>query len=142
MCVRLRPHHVLCTVGFQGRGYSAEFVQNYTALKATLTPDTSVRVVMQTDNICDACPHQRGDLCTKEAKIQRLDMRHTKALGLEKDAVYTWGVLLNRARQHIQPDDLDTLCKGCAWLPLGICKEALITLRAEKNVAKKSGGTL
>lgn len=126
--VHFRPHHVLCTIGFQGKGYSAAFVQNYIALKKELQDDTQVRIVAKTDDICSACPHQRDAQCTKEKKIQRLDARHAKALGLKEGMLYTWGTLFERVRQHVKPEDLDILCQGCVWLPFGVCQNACAKL--------------
>ena len=30
--IKLRPHHLLCTQGYSGKGYSREFVENMTEI--------------------------------------------------------------------------------------------------------------
>lgn len=133
--IRLRPHHVLCAIGFEGKGYSDSFTQNMHAivdgrLRAENGTETVIEITPQTDNICAPCPKRRGRLCTNEEKIAALDQRHAKALGLTAPSRLTWGEALSRARD-VAPNDLDRLCAGCQWLPMGMCKSALARLRDE-----------
>ncbi len=127
-----RPHHVLCTLGFEGKGYSPAFVANYASIKKALTPTTRIQIRDGLDHICQACPHQRGDTCAKESLIQALDTRHRHALQLQ-NTCYPWQTLVNKVVTHIQPHHLDRLCQGCTWLALGVCKGAVQRLQAEKQ---------
>ncbi|MFR5445010.1 MAG: DUF1284 domain-containing protein, partial [Butyricicoccus sp.] len=57
--IRLRPHHLLCTQGYSGKGYSTEFVQNMSAIVHSLrnVPGTRIRLVFGSDSLCAHCPH-------------------------------------------------------------------------------------
>lgn len=84
--MKFRPHHFLCTVGYQGKGYSEEFVKNYDRISQSLKrngvkgDDTPIEVVAKTDSICSPCPSKRGDLCETQEKIEKLDNAHAKIL--------------------------------------------------------------
>lgn len=123
-----RPHHVLCTIGFEGRGYSPEFVSHYTKVKSALTSHTPIQITKGLDTICGPCPNHNGRLCNKEAFIETLDARHLQALDLTL-TTYTWGALVDKVRTHISPNDLVSLCKGCAWLSFGLCARAVAKIK-------------
>lgn len=127
--VRFRPHHFLCTLGFQGKGYSADFTANMAQivdlLRAPGGGDMLLEVTMQADSICAPCPHRRGVSCEKAARITALDQRHAAALRLKDGARISWAEAQNRIRAHVPPGSLAQLCKGCQWLELGLCEAAL-----------------
>ncbi len=58
--IRFRPHHFMCTLAFQGYGYSQSFVENYKkiASKVISDPNTKIEVVDNLDTICSVCPNQ------------------------------------------------------------------------------------
>lgn len=128
--VRFRPHHFLCAIGFEGKGYSGEFTENMAAivldrLRAKGGEATPMRVVGQTDDICAPCPKRRGRLCTNQQGISRLDRAHALALKFEPHEELTWGDALARIRENVMPGDLSKLCGSCRWLDYGMCEAAL-----------------
>ncbi|APZ43196.1 DUF1284 domain-containing protein [Acidihalobacter ferrooxydans] len=132
--LRFRPHHFLCALGYQGKGYSTRFTANmsyivYTRLRNAATADTPIEVVTVSDAICAPCPHRRGTGCERETKIAALDQRHAARLDLRDGQVIGWLEARQRIRERIAPDDLDTLCAGCEWLDAGMCKQAVAQLR-------------
>lgn len=134
--VRFRPHHFLCAIGYQGKGYSTAFTANMddivSALRGADGADTTIEVTYHADAVCAPCPHRRGVSCAHLAKISALDARHAQALGLADGARLTWGEALGRIRENVAPGALGTLCAGCQWLELGLCEAALHELhRAE-----------
>ena len=56
--MRLRPHHLLCTQGYSGKGYSPEFVKNMDAVVRRLRTEqkTPIELVFSTDDLCSCCP--------------------------------------------------------------------------------------
>ena len=130
--IRFRPHHFLCALGFQGKGYSDSFTANMAKIVNRLRGpdggDVVLHVTHQADAICAPCPHKRGLGCAKSAKITALDKRHAAALGLSDGDCLTWDDAQARIRAHVAPGDLQTLCAGCAWLKLGLCEAALSRL--------------
>ncbi|MGB0499398.1 MAG: DUF1284 domain-containing protein [Rubricella sp.] len=135
--VRYRPHHFLCSLGYEGKGYSEAFTANMTAivigrLRAEGGEETVIEVTGHTDDICAPCPKRRGRLCTSQDRIKVLDRAHAHALRLKPGERLTWGQALERIREHVQPGDLSTICAGCQWLELGVCETALERLHAGK----------
>ncbi len=124
-----RPHHFLCTVGFEGKGYSPEFVRGYQEiadrLRAEGGDDVELRVTADTDSICAPCPNRRGQLCQDQSKITRLDEAHAKALDLRPGETLTWGEAKRRIRERITQPVFNRICEPCSWKALGICARAL-----------------
>lgn len=133
--LRLRPHHLLCALGYQGKGYSPEFTTNMTALvlgslRAPGGELTRIGITAGADAICAPCPSRRGEGCEAQARIDRLDASHAKVLDLTPGDRLTWGEARARIRDRVRPGDLARICEGCQWLPLGLCEAALAALHA------------
>lgn len=131
--LRFRPHHFLCALGYRGEGYSDGFTANMTrivtdGLKVPGGDTTEIEVIGATDDICAPCPKRRGNLCSDQAKIARLDLQHSKVLGLRPGDRLTWAQAKARIRMLVQPGDLATVCAGCQWLELGYCEDSLSDL--------------
>lgn len=122
--LKFRPHHFLCTLGFQGKGYSPKFVENYTQIQKGLTPETLIEVVNETDSICAPCPHRQGKSCASQEKIRKLDQAHKTQLHLEIGDKITWGEALERLA-FLSLETHQEICQGCEWQPLGLCAQAL-----------------
>jgi hypothetical protein len=138
MTIRFRPHHFMCTLGFEGKGYSEEFTRNYGAIADRLRAPSDgsgdrepIEVVPATDSICVPCPNRQGELCATEAKIQSLDQGHASVLGLNAGQVLTWGEAKKRIAERMTDEDFDRVCAPCSWKPMGMCKNALERLRQE-----------
>jgi len=76
--LRYRPHHFLCSLGFEGKGYSPEFTANMTAivqgrLRAPGGESARITVTVAADDICAPCPSRRMTGCDNDAKIAALD---------------------------------------------------------------------
>jgi hypothetical protein len=128
--IRFRPHHFLCALGYEGRGYSPAFTANMTEivmgrLRAPGGEAEEIEVTEGFDAICAPCPKNRGHACEVQAKIERLDDAHAGALGLKPGDRLTWGEAQARIRAAVEPGGLARICAGCEWLPLGLCEAAL-----------------
>ena len=133
--LRYRPHHILCSIGFQGKGYSDAFTANMRAivdgrLRQANGDAVEIDIVPTTDDICAPCPKRRGTLCENHDKITALDARHAHALDIAPGTRLSWGAAKARVVSHVPPGSLSTICAGCQWLPLGICEAALSDLHA------------
>lgn len=136
--LKFRPHHFLCTVGYQGSGYSPEFIAGYNRIAAQLK-DTDgkgdsipIEVVGATDSICAPCPSRRGELCEMQSKIDQLDGAHANVLSIQIGDVLTWSEAKKRIIESFTDEAFESSCAPCAWKPMGICKSALEKLRAGK----------
>ncbi len=121
---RLRLHHFLCTLNFQGKGYSLPFINNYLRIKGHLQrfPAQKILIVNSTDSICGACLHKRGGQCEKEELIALLDKRHATSFGFAYGTSITWEKAARRIRERISLPLFHTLCEGCSWKEHGICE--------------------
>ncbi|MCL2857292.1 MAG: DUF1284 domain-containing protein [Oscillospiraceae bacterium] len=129
--MRLRPHHLLCTQGFSGKGYSPEFVENMRAIVNTLrsNPDTVIEVVFSTDDICECCPKMLGEnLCEVNDKVNRLDQKVIGHFGIEEKE-YTYREALSKIATTITPEIFDDICEVCGWHPFGVCKRKILCRR-------------
>ena len=58
---------MLCLQGFQGYGYSKDFVLNMTRInKLRKTNDCTITLTNDPDDICSACPNLKNNLCENE----------------------------------------------------------------------------
>lgn len=94
--------------------------------------DVGILITGQADAICAPCPRRIDFGCEVQESIDGLDQRHGEALGIAPGDRLTWGACLDRVAERIVPDDLDTLCAGCQWLELGVCKSAVAQLAPAK----------
>ena len=131
--ITFRPHHFLCSLGYQGKGYDDAFTANMDSvvtdgLHQSGGDETLITVTRQADVICGPCPHRRGTGCASQDRIDKLDHRHAERLNLIEGETITWGAAKDRIASNVQKGDLSTLCKGCQWLDLGLCEAALAAL--------------
>lgn len=136
MSLVLRGHHLLCIHGFQGMGYSLDFVKKMATIVDRVRDeevDFPIKVVTELDDACQACPNKGESQC--EAGIGAndhvflMDRKVIAQLGLIEGAVYSKSYLLELTAKEITPDDLDYLCANCSWLKYGVCKEGISNLR-------------
>lgn len=135
--ITFRPHHFLCALCFQGRGYSPAFVSNFqsimTILNSTDGDQAEIRVVSQTDSICEPCPNRVEKTCLTEEKISQLDNAHAQALGVIADQIITWGAAKELIGEKISLDVFHEICKGCSWKEFGICEGVLTGFLSDKK---------
>ena len=132
--LQFRPHHFLCTLGFEGKGYSDTFVRRYSEiadlLRNTLHGDDQIiEVTTFSDSICEPCPNRRGAHCDTPSKIQELDQSHGRILGLKAGDRITWREAKNRIRERMSIELHHAACAPCGWRSLGVCEAALRKLR-------------
>ncbi|PCD77267.1 DUF1284 domain-containing protein [Pseudothioclava arenosa] len=135
--IQFRPHHFLCALGFEGKGYSEEFTANMAtlvegALRVPGGERVLIEVIAGADTICAPCPSRRGRDCANNHKIARLDAAHARALGVSPGDRLSWGEALARM-QALSEDALQEICAPCQWLQLGMCEAALARLKARSR---------
>lgn len=117
--MQLRPHHGLCLLFFQGKGYSPEFVENMTRLKQALEENQPVQLTMAADPICAACPNNQAGRCTTEQKVRRYDREVLRRCDLAAGQVVTMQQLRQRIRSRIlEPGCREEICGDCQWTQL------------------------
>lgn len=126
----------MCTLGFEGKGYSPEFVRNYQGIadglrKSTDGDATPIRVAESVDAICAPCPNRSGSLCASESKIQSLDLAHARVLGLKVGQTITWQAAKELIASRMGLEDFEQACAPCAWKTMGVCEAALRKVKLE-----------
>ncbi|OIJ12937.1 [Fe-S]-binding protein [Anaerobacillus arseniciselenatis] len=136
----LRGHHLLCVHGFQGMGYSDDFVKLMEAIVAEIRNeqiDFPVQVVASLDDACGACPHNGGTICISsegsDQHVKTMDQKVIEHLQLQAGKTYQKSDLIQLTAKRVEPDDLDHLCHGCSWLSYGVCKAGIAKLNKLKR---------
>jgi len=127
--MKLRPHHLLCTQGYSGRGYNDAFVKNLNAITAYLRGDNdaSVTLVCSTDDICQACPNKLGEnTCATNEKVQRMDELVMHYFGLEL-RTYRYQDMISQINRSMTSFMLDNICSACHWYPISACRKNILS---------------
>ena len=121
--MKLRPHHLLCTQGYSGKGYSDHFVDHMTAVTQYLRNDAyaTIALVFSTDDICGHCPKMLGTgRCRDDYKVLRYDRKMIEYFGLEEKA-YDYKALTAEINAKMTPEMMDDICGDCCWYPICAC---------------------
>lgn len=124
----LRPHHLLCTQGYGGKGYNDEFTENMNQITARLRSGkpVTIRLKFSTDDLCASCPHMLGtDLCQTNEKVKRFDRKAAEYFQLEEKE-YIYQELVEKIRRKITPEILADICNGCSWYSVSACREKIL----------------
>ncbi len=129
MDIKFRPHHFLCALCFQGKGYSPTFIANFQTIMNILNSNdgdnTEIKIVKHSDSICEPCPNRIGKKCTTQEKITALDTAHAAALDINTITSITWGDAKKIIAEKITLDKFNEICSTCNWKSYGICEGVL-----------------
>ena len=123
MSIVLRPHHLLCTQGYSGHGYSEAFVEHMNDVVHQLreVPGTKIQLTFSTDALCSCCPNKLGtDLCDTQEKVKRYDRKTVEYFGLEEKE-YDYQALIREIDAKATPEMLADICRDCCWFPISAC---------------------
>lgn len=126
--IRLRPHHLLCTQGYSGKGYSDSFVANMTAVTVYLrgNADAAVEIVFSTDDLCVKCPQMLGvNLCRDNDKVKNFDKKVVDYFNIE-EKTYLYHDITREIDSKMTPLMMDDICSNCSWYPISACKRNII----------------
>ncbi len=120
--VRLRAHHLMCMQGFQGHGYSEEFVENMARIVQLLGDErhTQLTLLAEPDDICAACPHIEDGACVKdddaEEEVRSMDRMVLEALGAGAGDSLPAGEAIDRLDLALaRREDAERICGDCQW---------------------------
>jgi hypothetical protein len=114
--IPLRPHHGVCLAWFQGHGYSDAFSAHMWRVLEELLANRSVRLTVQPDEICAACPRNLEGACVKETEVALLDRGVLAACRLEEGAELPFLELARIIQERmIVTGKRDFLCGSCQW---------------------------
>lgn len=137
---RFRAHHILCTVLYEGKGYSGAFCENMTAVTERLrtNPDEAFILAAEPDLICAHCPNQteNGECSQDHNRVVDKDHRVLANLGLTEGECCSYREMCEHARARITEELFDRLCGTCEWRMQGLCRYEDLTA----GLAKICGG--
>lgn len=118
--IYLRPHHLLCTQTFLGKGYSEEFVENMTRITNILRTEKSqeIELMFSCDSLCACCPNKVIDnniiLCKSNDKVIEYDKNIADYFQL-KQGKHNYHHLLSFIIDSMNPDLFKLFCQSCEW---------------------------
>jgi len=139
----LRPHHILCRLGFVGYGYSPGFIQEMERLVQILSSGRVKTIILRPgfDYVCRSCPHQEDEchpdhLGSRGAAAKEFDHRALRALRLKLGHPYPLPEV-NERIAGLTPEAFSEICRGCEWHTLGACAKGHQALR-DKLIPQKT----
>jgi hypothetical protein len=135
--INLRPHHILCRLGFMGYGYSPEYIQEMDRMVKMFESGRVKTIVLRPgfDNICRTCPHHE-DECAPEhlgprgLSAQEFDHRTQRALKVKLGHPYPLPEI-NQRIAAMTPEAFAAICLGCEWQHLGACAQGHLKFRQQ-----------
>lgn len=126
--LKLRVHHLLCSVLYEGSGYSEAFVENMNNVVSALKDrETRVCLVTGADSVCAECPNAMGDGgCAldgdkEEKSVDRLDIRIMDHTGLTAGKIYRAEEVIMQAASRMDAAFFEQCCSECRWYLAGYC---------------------
>jgi hypothetical protein len=112
----IRPHHGMCLAYFQGRGYSEGFTRHMQEMKERFETDPQVRLVVEPDEICGACPNKKNAACVSEGKVAGYDRAVLEYCGLKEGQELSFLTFASQVREQILEKGLrPEICGDCQW---------------------------
>lgn len=130
--MKLRPHHLMCTQGYSGKGYSKDFVENMNNITDILrnNKDVKINLVFFTDDICISCPEKlEEDLCSSNNKIKSIDEKVVRYFNLEEKE-YNYKKIVKYIKDNMTEEIMDDICSTCQWYHMSKCKEVMCSDRS------------
>lgn len=123
----LRPHHLLCTQSYEGKGYSKEFIANMDEKVELLRYRKDFKIILKStlDDLCVFCPSNKGDYCETENKVRFMDEKVLKYFNLKED-VYIYKDVIKNINKKITENILDDICSKCEWYKYDICRNIIL----------------
>lgn len=126
--MRLRPHHLLCTQGYIGKGYNDSFVKNMDAITLQFRNEesTSFELVFSTDSLCEHCPNKFGrNLCKDNDKVNEIDQKVITYFNL-KEQTYVYQDLIREINEKMTAEMMNDICGKCEWYHNSPCKDNIL----------------
>lgn len=122
---KLRPHHLLCTQGYSGKGYSEDFVENMDIVVEDINKENAkIQLVFSADNICSKCPNLLESNKCACTKVNVLDEKVVKYFNLEEKE-YVYSEVVNYIKENITEEIMDDICGSCEWYSISHCKKRM-----------------
>ena len=122
MVIPLRPHHGMCLAYFKGEGYSNGFTAHMAEMLKIFLEGKKIRLHVDTDEICSACPNNRGGHCEAGDKVAEYDNAVLERCGLKAGQTLYFSEFTKKVQEKILAmDKRKEICGNCQWN--SICEE-------------------
>lgn len=131
MTVKLRGHHLLCMITYEGIGYTEKFARNFDALVERICRGETIEITEGPDDVCQALIDD-VDCVDHHCHLRRISIRDQLALGslgkhlaedLRPGARLTLSIdSLQKIRTGFKDRTIRQACAKCEWE--GKCTEA------------------
>ncbi len=120
--IKLRPHHLMCTQSYEGRGYSPEFVKNMDAITQELrhTQHPKIKITFQPDILCSLCPNRKDGGCISNDHVLSFDEKVVYYFNIEEKE-YDYKELIQKMRRESTPEMVKDICGTCSWYRKNAC---------------------
>ena len=118
MKIKLRGHHLLCLLGFQGYGYSEDFVLNMDKINnLRKSKDCVISLTNEPDDICSACPNLKNNKCENEKQNEIIVNMDNEVLSkLKMDLEYNSPDLFKEVLLKFNSlNSVKNICNNCKW---------------------------
>ncbi len=120
--IPLRPHHGMCLAYFKGEGYSNGFTAHMAEMLKTFLKGQKIRLHVDTDEICSACPNNCDGHCTPGEHVVEYDNAVLERCGLEAGQVLEFQEFTELVQKKILAEGKrGQICGSCQWN--SICEE-------------------
>ena len=114
--IPLRPHHGMCLAYFKGEGYSNGFSAHMAEMLEIFLQGKKIRLHVDTDEICSACPNNCDGHCTSGGKVAEYDQEVLDRCGLMADQVLDFREFTSQVQERIlEPNRRKEICGNCQW---------------------------
>ncbi|MGN0361623.1 MAG: DUF1284 domain-containing protein [Bilifractor sp.] len=127
--MKMRPHHLLCTQGYEGKGYDKTFVEHMSMYVRRMRSEPSfrIRITLSPDDLCAACPHLADpEHCSSDDKVRTFDRKVMDFFGLEDGRSYCYQDLVQTIDRKMTEAKLYSICGTCAWYPVSQCRARIL----------------
>ena len=116
--IKLRPHHLLCIIAFEPKGYDELYILFMQKLIDWLSNNPKQKILL-TDGLCitcDYCPHNDNGKCVKELKVQEIVQNILNLTRLTIGETMEWETLRQIvAKKIIIEDKFYEACGICSF---------------------------
>jgi hypothetical protein len=106
----------MCLSYFQGKGYSEGFTGHMQEMKELLETDPQVKLVVETDEICAACPNNENGTCRSREKVEGYDRAVLEYCGLKEGQELSYLSFAHQVQEQIlAKGQRPRICGNCQW---------------------------
>ena len=123
-----RPHHFVCFLSFQGKGYSSDFVNRVNEILATLKDNPQenlISVVKGCDSACEKCPNRKCGKCQYDEDVSKKDDAYSKLFDIAYGSRMSFADM-QKIRTQIRKNNFLEICGQCQWAD--ICLTSLFSI--------------